>query len=97
MIKLFWNTQNHITQTANDPNKENVLDFNWGKYHKKNSDKWISFILKKVNYEIIQSEKDINNKDVLIIVDSSVEKKTELYNKSTHLNYFYDKCPNYNL
>ena len=81
MIKLFWNTQNHITQTANDPNKENVLDFNWGKYHKKNSDKWISFILKKVNYEIIQSEKDINNKDVLIIVDSSVEKKTELYNK----------------
>ena len=53
MFKLFWNTHNQIKPTTNDPNKEDVFDYKWGIYHKKNSDKWIFHILKKGNALVI--------------------------------------------
>ncbi len=81
MIKLFWNTHNQITPTSNDPNKEDVFDHKWGIYHKHYSDKWIFYLLEKIQYQKIESEKDIDSGDVLIIVDSSVEKKNDLYTK----------------
>ena len=81
MIKLFWNTQNQITPTSNDPNKEDVFDHQWGVYHKVSSDEWIFFLLKKIRYKIILNLDDLAKDDVLIIIDSSVEKKKQLYLK----------------
>ena len=76
MIKLFWNTHNQ-----NKPNEKKDKDYIWGIYHKNNSDKWIFEILDKVQFKLIQSEKDLENNDTLIIVDSSIEKKNEYYDK----------------
>ena len=83
MIKLFWNTHNQ-----KKPNSENKkikekqnLDYNWGEYHKNSSDKWIYELLKNIKYKIIENENDIEQDDTLIIVDSSVEEKIELYTK----------------
>ena len=81
MIKLFWNTHNQNKPNPNKSNKENARDQIWGVYHKDCSDKWIYEILNKIEFEVIQSEKDLESEDILIIVDSSVEKKEELYTK----------------
>ena len=83
MIKLFWNTHNQKkTITENEKIKtKDELDHKWGIYHQKNSDKWIYEILKKIKYNTINNEKDLQKKDILIIVDSSPEKKSELYDK----------------
>jgi len=81
MIKLFWNTHNQNKPNPNKSNKENARDKLWGLYHKDYSDKWIYEILNKIEFEVIQSEKDLESEDILIIVDSSVEKKEELYTK----------------
>ena len=81
MIKLFWNTHNQNKPNPNKSNKENARDQIWGIYHKDCSDKWIYEILNKIEFEVIQSEKDLESEDILIIVDSSVEKKEELYTK----------------
>ena len=75
MIKLFWNTQNQIPPTSKNSYDENVINYNWGIYHKKNSDKWIYYILDKIKFEVIQKGTDINKGDSLLIIDSSVEKK----------------------
>ena len=83
MIKLFWNTHNQ--KKPNSVNKKvrekEELDYGWGQYHKKSSDKWIYEILKKIKYSIIESEKNIENGDILIIIDSSIEEKSEFYTK----------------
>ena len=83
MIKLFWNTHNQ--KKPNSVNKKvrekEELDYGWGQYHKKSSDKWIYEILKKIKYSIIESEKNIENGDTLIIIDSSIEEKSEFYTK----------------
>ena len=81
MIKLFWNTHNQNKFNPNKTNKENSRDQKWGLYHKNYSDKWIYEILNKIEFETIQSEKDLENEDILIIVDSSIENKEELYTK----------------
>ena len=81
MIKLFWNTHNQNKFNPNKTNKENSRDRKWGLYHKNYSDKWIYEILNKIEFETIQSEKDLENEDILIIVDSSIENKEELYTK----------------
>jgi len=77
MIKLFWNTHNQ----KNNPNNKEDRDLIWGKYHKDFSDKWIYEILKKIEFEKIDSEDNLENGDVLIIVDSSIQKKIDLYSK----------------
>ena len=83
MIKLFWNTHNQIK-----PNSDNKKirdkqeeDYGWGIYHKKNSNKWIYEVLKKIKYENIENETNLEKQDTLIIIDSNVEKKIELYTK----------------
>ena len=81
MIKLFWNTHNQNKPNPNKSNKENARDKQWGLYHKDYSDKWIYEILNKIEFETIQSEKDLEDEDILIIVDSSIENKEELYTK----------------
>ena len=81
MIKLFWNTQNQVIPKVQDPNDENVFNYHWGTYHKNNSDKWIYKILNKVEFKNIKNENELENGDILIIIDSSVEKKIELYSK----------------
>ena len=82
MIKLFWNTHNEAIPISNRSNEEKVTtDYGWGIYHKNNSDKWIYDILKKTQFNIIQNEKDLESNDILIIVDSNVERKNELYTK----------------
>jgi len=78
MIKLFWNTHNQSKFSEN--NKEST-SYIWGTYHKKNSDKWIYEILKKVKYSLIDNEKDLKSNDILIIVDSSIENKIKKYNE----------------
>ena len=83
MIKLFWNTQNQkttITEDTKIKDKE-AVDLKWGTYHKENSDAWIYEILKKVNFTTINNEKSLEKDDNLIIVDSSLENKIELYNR----------------
>lgn len=81
MIKLFWNTHNQNKPNPNKSNKEHARDQIWGVYHKDCSDKWIYEILNKIKFEVIQSANDLESKDILIIVDSSIEKKEELYTK----------------
>jgi hypothetical protein len=83
MIKLFWNTHNQTKTITNDKKtKDNdAVNYKWGIYHKKNSNIWIYEILKKIEYTIIDNERDLEKDDILIIIDSSVEKKVELYNK----------------
>ena len=83
MIKLFWNTHNQKKPSSTNKKirEKEELDYGWGQYHKKSSDKWIYEILKKTKYNIIDSLKNIEKDDILIIVDSSVEEKNELYTK----------------
>ena len=83
MIKLFWNTHNQKKSNSSDKKikKKEDADYGWGIYHKKNSNVWIYEILKKIKYEIIESEINLEKNDTLIIVDSSVEKKIEFYSK----------------
>ena len=83
MIKLFWNTQNQKQTITNDINikKKEATDYKWGIYHQKNSDSWIYEILKKTEFKIIESEKDLDSGDILIIIDSNPEKKIDLYEK----------------
>ena len=83
MIKLFWNTHNQSNSNSNDKKitKQEEMNFAWGLYHKNNSDKWIYEILKKIEYNIIENETQVEKGDTLIIIDSSVEKKVEFYVK----------------
>jgi len=82
MIKLFWNTHNQNKPTSNDPtDKDASRNYKWGLYHKNNSDKWIYEALDKIQFKVIQSDKDIEKDDILIIVDSSIEKKGDFYVK----------------
>ena len=81
MIKLFWNTHNQNKPNSNDENTKEARDYIWGLYHKNNSDKWIYEILNKIQFKVVQSEKDLESEDILIVIDSSVEKKIELYTK----------------
>ena len=92
MIKLFWNTHNQKKSNTNkkinkkiepigvNPEDEDA-DYGWGVYHKKNSNTWIFEILKKVEYKIIDKVTNLEKDDILVIVDSNVEKKLELYIK----------------
>ncbi len=83
MIKLFWNTHNQIKPNSKDKKirEKHELDSGWGQYHKKSSNQWIYEILKKIEYTIIDKETDLEKDDILIIVDSSVEEKNQLYTK----------------
>ena len=81
MIKLLWNTHNQNKYNPKENDEKDLADYNWGIYHKKNSNQWIFSILSKVSFKPIYSEKDLKRGDVLIVVDSSVEKKEELYIK----------------
>ena len=83
MIKLFWNTHNQKKPSSEDKKirEKQELDYWWGQYHKKSSDKWIYEILKKIKYNTIASITSLEKEDILIIVDSGVEEKSELYNK----------------
>ena len=81
MIKLFWNTHNQIKFNSNKSNKDKARDQIWGKYHKDYSDKWIFEILEEVKFEIIENENSLKKEDTLIIVDSNIEVKDELYSK----------------
>lgn len=81
MIKLFWNTHNQNKPDSNDANTKEARDYIWGLYHKNNSDKWIYEILNKIQYKVVQNTKDLESEDILIIIDSSVEKKVKLYTK----------------
>ena len=81
MIKLFWNTHSQIVQNSNLPNSQDARDYKWGLYHKDNSNKWIYEIIGKVQFETIENEKNLEIGDILIVVDSSIEKKNELYTR----------------
>jgi len=76
MIKLLWNTHNQ-----KKINKTDDREFVWGKYHKKNSDKWIFEILKKVNFKEIKNESELEKNDYLLIIDSNVVNKIDFYDK----------------
>ena len=81
MIKLFWNTQNQNKISSDDSNEKNTRDNIWGIYHRNNSDKWIHEILRKIKLKIVNNTNELERGDHLIVVDSSVEKKDELYSK----------------
>jgi len=83
MIKLLWNTHNQkkIDSLNKKIREKQELDYGWGNYHKKSSDKWIYEILEKTKYNIIQDISSLEKDDILIIVDSSVEEKNELYTR----------------
>ena len=83
MIKLFWNSHNQ--KKPNSEHKEirekQEHDHQWGNYHKKSSQDWIYEILKKIKYQVIESETNLKKEDILIIVDSGIEEKNEFYSK----------------
>ena len=83
MIKLFWNTHNQKKPNTEDKKIVEKLerDYVWGIYHQKNSNLWIYEILNKIKYSIVENETSIEKDDVLIVVDSSIEEKNELYAK----------------
>ena len=70
MIKLFWHTA---------LNQNDSFELYWGKYHEKNSKDWIYFLLQNINYTSINSEKEINKGDTVIIVDSGIHFKEHFY------------------
>ena len=76
MIKLFWNTHNQKKINGIEDR-----DFICGKYHRENSDKWIYEILKKVQFKKIQNEDELQKNDTLLIIDSNVVSKADLYSK----------------
>ena len=55
MIKLFWNTHNQIKPKTITEKGKDSLNYIWGLYHQKNSDKWIYDVLKKINFKSIKS------------------------------------------
>ena len=81
MIKLFWNTHNQRKPDLDDKTSQEAKDYVWGLYHKDNSDKWIYEVLGGIEFKLIKNQNEINNGDVLIVVDSSIQKKNELYTK----------------
>ena len=81
MIKLLWNTQKHAELDSSIPKSKMDVNITWGNYHKKNSDKWIFEILNKVKFKLVENINEIESEDILIIVDSSIETKTDFYNK----------------
>ena len=83
MIKLFWNTHNQQKPSSSDKKirEKQESDYGWGEYHKKNSDKWIYEILKKIEYNVVTDLTDLEKEDTLIIVDSGIEEKNALYIK----------------
>ena len=83
MIKLFWNTHNQKKPSSDNKKirEKQEVDKYWGSYHKKSSDKWIYEILKEIKYETIENEEMLQEGDVLIIIDSSVEEKVKIYEK----------------
>ena len=81
MIKLFWNTHNQNKPSSKESNTQEARDYIWGTYHKNNSNKWIYEILNKVKYQSIENENALESGDILIVVDSSIEKKNDLYSK----------------
>ncbi len=83
MIKLLWNTHNQEkTNSSNEKVKKiEINNYNWGIYHKVNSNIWIYDILKNINYTTIDNENKLEDGDVLIVIDSNPEKKIKLYEK----------------
>ena len=81
MIKLLWNTQNQSKPNQQETNTEIARNYIWGLYHQKNSNKWIYEILNKVKFNVIQNETDLEKEDILILIDSSIEKKSDFYSK----------------
>ena len=67
-MKLLWNTN------------KNINSF-WGNYHFINSTSWIYTIIQQTKYEIIDHVNKIDEKDQLIIIDSQLSIKKELYEK----------------
>ena len=67
-MKLLWNTN------------KNINSF-WGNYHFINSTSWIYTIIEQAKYEIIDHVNKIDEKDQLIIIDSQLSIKKELYEK----------------
>ena len=78
MIKLLWNTHKLTINQTNKNSSNDSTDLSWGVYHKKFSDKWIFEILGNVKYKFIENVQQIESKDTLIIIDSSVDKKKKL-------------------
>tara|TARA_B100001123_G_scaffold289047_1_gene322063 strand:+ start:201 stop:1088 length:888 start_codon:yes stop_codon:yes gene_type:complete len=81
MIKLLWNTHNQNKLNLENRTNKDIVDQTWGDYHKNSSDKWIFNILKKIEFKKIENQNDLDSGDILLVVDSSVEKKQELYSK----------------
>jgi len=81
MVKLLWNTHNQTTPIPQNLNKTDDRNYLWGIYHKTNSNEWINYILKKIEFKIIKDIEELKNEEILIIVDSSIEKKKDLYTK----------------
>ena len=82
MIKLFWNTHNFTKKSDSGKISTKLTrDYKWGIYHKKSSDTWIYEILSKIKYKNINSENELEQNDILIIIDSAIEEKENLYEK----------------
>ena len=81
MIKLLWNTHKLLINPINEKNNQDSINYKWGLYHKKSSDKWIFEILGNIKYKLIEDEHQLESKDTLIIVDSSIDKKKIFYKK----------------
>ena len=77
MIKLFWNTHNQNKDTTEKEKREKF----WGLYHKNNSNEWIYEILNQIKFNEVKSEDEIESKDTVIIIDSSIENKNDFYDK----------------
>ena len=77
MIKLFWNTHNQNKDTTDKEKREKF----WGLYHRDNSNTWIYEILNQIKFYNVNSEEEIESKDTVIIVDSSIENKSDFYDK----------------
>ena len=69
MIKLFWNTHNQKKFDAKDKEikEKHDRDYVWGVYHKKSSNLWIYEILKKIKYNIIENENDLEKSEDKIV------------------------------
>ncbi len=75
MIKLLWNTHKQNKYNPKEHDEKDLADYNWGIYHKKNSDQWIFNILSKVRFELISSERDLKRGIYLYLLILALRKR----------------------
>ena len=76
-MKLLWNTNRNLPDIATNIKEERIIF--WGNYHFKNSSPWILNLLSRIQIEQIDSLKNLNKNEDIIVVDNLIGLKESFY------------------